>query len=92
MYPARRTEHWGAPRRGSHYAAWEHRTVGLAGLLLGLPGGLYSCAAVPLGSVRVAGSASGVQSHDVGRRAERTTLHIEHSGSLAGVPRGSHSK
>ena len=58
-------------------AAGETSATGLAGLLLGPPGGLHPRAAFPLGSIRVAGSASGVRSHDVGRRAERTTRRIE---------------
>jgi hypothetical protein len=58
-------------------AAGENLGATLAGLLLGAPGGLHPCAAFPLGGIRVTGSASGVRSHDVGRRAERTTRRIE---------------
>ena len=76
-YPARQTAHRNSPRRGSHRCRRGASAAGLAGLLLGSPGGLHVRAARPLETFRVAGFGSSVRSHDVGRRAERTTRRIE---------------
>jgi hypothetical protein len=62
-------------------AAGQHRP--LVSLLLGPPGGLHSRAPLPLGSIRVAGAARGVRSHDVGCRVERTTRRIERRSAHA---------
>jgi hypothetical protein len=82
-WPARQTEHRGAPRRRSHRCRKPKPAPGFAGFLLGSPGGIHSGAAFPLGSIRGARSASGVRSYDVGCGTERATRHIERRSSHA---------
>jgi hypothetical protein len=56
-------------------AAGQHRPLVSQAFCSAL-GGLHSCATFPLGSIRVAGSASGLRSHGVGHSAESTTWRI----------------
>src|SRR5450631_1838001 len=82
-YPAWQTVHRDTPRRGSHRCRRGRSAAGLAGLLLGPPGGLHAYSASSLGTVRVADSVGSVRSHDVSRCTERTTRRIERRSAHA---------
>ncbi len=64
-------------------AAGEHRPTVSQAFCSAFPVAYTRVPPPPLGSIRVASSASGVRSYDVGRRAERTTRHIERRSAHA---------